>query len=109
MASIGATAGSGGGGGPGVKRAAGHVPRPMYEPLNTSTPPNLELDAKLEAFMADNVPIMTSVDLRKREQVLGKLRAMFLQASSRVLVCRCISCRVVRIGYFDVAAGFVFT
>ncbi|CAB1099929.1 unnamed protein product [Ectocarpus sp. CCAP 1310/34] len=75
---LGAAGGPSSGGG---KRAAGHVPRPMYEPINTSAPSktDLELDAKLEAFMRDNVPVMTSVDLRRREQVLGKIRAMFLQ------------------------------
>ncbi|CAM9961526.1 unnamed protein product, partial [Ectocarpus fasciculatus] len=75
---LGAAGGPAGGGG---KRAAGHVPRPMYEPINTSAPSktDLELDAKLEAFMRDNVPVMTSVDLRRREQVLGKIRSMFLQ------------------------------
>lgn len=77
----GAAAGGGGGGGDGGKRPGGHVARPMYEPINTSAPSkaDLELDAKLEAFMADNVPVMTSVDLRRREQVLGKIRAIFLK------------------------------
>lgn len=75
-------------GGASGKRAAGHVPRPMYEPINTSAPSktDLELDAKLEAFMADNVPVMTSVDLRRREQVLGKIRTMFLQVCMSVVV-----------------------
>lgn len=57
------------------------IPRPMYEPINTSLPTStdLELDAKMEAFMADNVPVMTKADLRRREQVLGKIRNIFLQ------------------------------
>ena len=65
----------------GKPRVAGHVPRPMYEPINTSAPSkaDLEMDAKLEAFMDANVPVMTSTDLRRREQVLGKIRATFLQ------------------------------
>ncbi|CAM9223131.1 unnamed protein product [Hapterophycus canaliculatus] len=82
MAGRGGGLGAGAGGASaGGKRAAGHVPRPMYEPINTSAPSkaDLELDAKLDAFMADNVPVMTSVDLRRREQVLGKIRTMFLQ------------------------------
>ena len=68
----------------GKPRAAGHVPRPMYEAINTSAPSkaDLEMDAKLEAFMNDNVPVMTSADLRRREQVLGKIRATFLQVTS---------------------------
>ena len=53
----------------------------MYEPINTSAPTaaDLELDTKLEAFMGDNVPVMTKADLRRREQVLGKIRNIFLQ------------------------------
>lgn len=77
----GAPAGGAAGGKP---RPAGQAPRPMYEPINTSAPSkaDLEMDAKLEAFMADNVPVMTSGDLRRREQVLGKIRATFLQVNS---------------------------
>lgn len=65
---------AGGGGG-------ARIPRPMYEPINTSapSPADLELDGKLEAFMDENVPVMTKADLRRREQVLGKIRTIFLQ------------------------------
>lgn len=62
------------------------IPRPMYEPINTSTPSesDKELDAKLEAFMTENVPVMSKPDLRRREVVLGKLRGIFLQVQFRL-------------------------
>lgn len=65
----------------GVATAVVRVPRPMYEPINTAAPSagDLELDAKLEAFMEDNVLVMSKADLRRREQVLGKIRQIFLQ------------------------------
>ena len=75
-------AGRGAGLAPGA-RAGGvrRIPRPMYEPINTAepSPADLDLDKKLEAFMDEHVPVMTSADLRRREQVLGKIRAIFLQ------------------------------
>lgn len=76
----GAAAGAGG--------KVARVPRPMYEPISTSEPTeaDLELDAKLEAFMNDNVPVMTKSDLRRREQVLGKIRRIFLQVCTYVCI-----------------------
>lgn len=69
-----------GAGGP-TAVAGPRVPRPMYEPINTSKPSatDLELDAKLEAFMTENVPIMSKSDLRRREVILGKIRGIFLK------------------------------
>lgn len=78
-------AGRGAGLAPGA-RGAGvrRIPRPMYEPINTSEPSaaDLDLDKKLEAFMDEHVPVMTSADLRRREQVLGKIRTIFLQVGA---------------------------
>ncbi|CAM9488810.1 unnamed protein product, partial [Choristocarpus tenellus] len=57
------------------------VPRPMYEPINTSQPTNeeRELDTKLDECMRETVPLMSTQDLRRREVVLGKLSTIFLQ------------------------------
>lgn len=73
---------AGGGAGPDGPR----IPRPMYEPINTAVPSasDREMDRRLEAFMAENVPVMSRADLRRREVVLGKLRTIFLQVSSWV-------------------------
>ena len=74
-------AGRGAGLAPGARGGVRRIPRPMYEPINTAEPSaaDLDLDKRLEAFMDEHVPVMTSADLRRREQVLGKIRGIFLQ------------------------------